>query len=204
MQLYWSSRSPYARKVMATAYECGVADQITCVRTLVSMAQPNIDFLSIHPMGKIPTLVLGDGQVIYDSSIICEYLDTLNPNSTMFPKNGVARWQALQRLAIGNAMLDNLVLWRNEYTRPQSQQSPETLTAFHLKIKSALHNLNKLCTTYNMIEIDIGHITIACALSYLQFRFAALDWHASYTELSKWHQLFKCRPAMQLTEHVDI
>ena len=126
MKLFWSSRSPFVRKVMVFAHECGLTGRIECSRTLVAMNNPNTDLLKINPTGKIPTLLLDDGSALYDSTVICEYLDSLHVGAKLFPASGDARWTALRRHALGNNLLDNLMLWRNEQLRPQTQQSPET------------------------------------------------------------------------------
>ena len=96
MKLYWSSRSPFVRKVMVCAHECGLAARIECVRTLVMMTRPNPDLLPVNPLGKIPTLVLDDGSALYDSTVICEYLDSLHGGSRLFPESGPARWTAME------------------------------------------------------------------------------------------------------------
>jgi glutathione S-transferase len=80
MKLHWSPRSPFVRKVMIAAHETGQLEQLSCTRTVVAMTQPNADLLPDNPLSKIPTLVLEDGSPLYDSLVICEYLDSLNQN----------------------------------------------------------------------------------------------------------------------------
>ena len=202
MKLYWSSRSPYARKVMAFAHEAGVAGRIETVRTLVSMTAPNRDLMKVNPLAKIPTLVTDDGQVLFDSSVICEYLDGLNAGEKLFPQ-GPARWPALRWQAFGNNMLDNLVPWRNERLRPQPQQSPETLAAFELKIRSAVAVLDTEAGALEKARTGIGHVTIAVALGYIDFRFSDLGWRRGNDRVAAWHETFSTRPSMQATVPVD-
>lgn len=201
MKLYWSSRSPFVRKVMVCAHECGLAGRIECERTLVMMTRPNLDLLPVNPLGKIPTLVLDDGSALYDSTVICEYLDSLHGGNRLFPESGPARWTALRRHALGNNLLDNLVLWRNEIQRPQ--QSPETLTAFELKVRTAIAALDREADALAADPVSIGHIAIACALDYIDFRFAHLSWHAGHDRIAAWHKDFAQRPSMLHTAHVD-
>ena len=78
MLLHWSPRSPFVRKVMIAAHECGLADRIETVRTVVAASEPNIELMKENPQSRLPTLRLADGTVIYDSPVICEYFDTLN------------------------------------------------------------------------------------------------------------------------------
>ena len=203
MKLYWSSRSPYVRKVMVFAHECGLAGRIECVRTLVAMTKPNTDLLRINPLGKIPTLVLDDGSALYDSTVICEYLDSLHGGRRLFPESGQARWTALRRHALGNNLIDNLMLWRNEMTRPQIQQSPETLAAFELKVRNAVAALDGEAAALAAAPVDIGHVAIGSALGYADFRFAQLGWRTGHDRIARWFEIFEQRPAMRDTAHVD-
>jgi len=203
MKLYWSSRSPFVRKVMVFAHECGLADRITCERTLVTMTRPNTGLLPVNPTGKIPTLVLDDGSVLYDSTLICEYLDSLHGGRRLFPEAGPARWTALRRHALGNNLLDNLVPWRNETLRPQPQQSPETLAAFELKARNSVAALEREADELAADPVGIGHIAIACALGYMDFRFAGLGWRAGHGRIARWYDAFAQRPSMIRTAHVD-
>ena len=203
MKLYWSSRSPFVRKVMIFAHECGLAARIKCVRTLVAMTQPNAALLLVNPLGKIPTLVLDDGSVLYDSTVICEYLDSLHKGKPLFPEAGPARWTALRRHALGNNLTDNLMLWRNEMLRPPVQQSPETLAAFDLKVRNAVAALDYEATALAADPVSIGHVAIACALGYIDFRFSDLGWRKGHDGIARWYDLFAQRPSMTLTAHID-
>jgi len=203
MKLYWSSRSPFVRKVMMFAHECGLASRIECQRTLVMMTKPNTDLLPVNPTGKIPTLILDDGSALYDSSVICEYLDSRHDRPKLFPQAGPARWTALRRHALGNNLLDNMVLWRNETTRPAQQQSPETLAAFELKVRNAFAALDGEADALGTHPVNIGHIAIATALSYTDFRFAGLGWRQGNDRIARWFETFAQRPSVINTAHVD-
>ena len=78
LTLHWSPRSPFVRKVMLFAHETGLASRLTLVRSVVAMTTPNQALMRDNPLSKIPTLVLSDGSVLYDSAVICDYLDTLH------------------------------------------------------------------------------------------------------------------------------
>lgn len=203
MKLYWSSRSPFVRKVMIFAHECGLASHIECERTLVAMSKPNAALLPVNPTGKIPTLVLDDGSVLYDSTVICEYLDSLHKGRLLFPQAGPSRWTALRRHALGNNLTDNLMLWRNEMLRPPAQQSAETLAAFELKVRNAVAALDREAAALANDPVSIGHVAIACALGYIDFRFAHLGWRTGHDGIAGWYDEFAQRPSMTLTAHVD-
>lgn len=203
MKLYWSPRSPYVRKVMIFANEVGLADRIETVRTVVAMTNPNRDLMRLNPLGKIPTLVTDDGTVLFDSVVICEYLDSLHGGDKLFPQDPGKRWQALRWHALGNNMLDNLVLWRNERLRPQPQQSPETLAGFELKIRSALSALDGEAATLGKAPVGIGHVAIAVALGYIDFRFPELGWRNGHGRIAAWYESFAHRPSIRNTVPVD-
>jgi glutathione S-transferase len=203
MKLYWSPRSPFARKVMAFAHEAGVADRIETVKTLVAMTSPNRELMRLNPLGKIPTLVTDDGQTLFDSTVICEYLDSLNPGPRLFPQEPAARWQALRWHALGDNLLDNLVLWRNERLRTPAQQSPETLEAFDAKVRSALDFLDVEAAALAATPVTVGHVAIAVALGYLDFRFPDLAWRDGRARIAAWSERFSQRPSIRHTIPID-
>lgn len=203
MKLHWSSRSPFVRKVMVFAHETGLAERLDCVRTLVVMTRPNADLMRENPLGKIPTLVLDDGSALYDSTVICEYLDSLHPGRKLFPPVGPEHWTALRWHALGDNLLDNLVLWRNEMLRPAPAQSPEMLAAFEAKARNTVAALDREADRLAGTPINIGHVAIACALGYIDFRFGGLGWRDGNPQITKWYDVFNERPSMQKTMPVD-
>jgi glutathione S-transferase len=198
MKLHWSPRSPFVRKVMIAAHETGLAEQITLVRTVVAITAPNTFLLADNPLSKIPTLILDDGTPLYDSLVICEYLDSLHKGRKLFPPLGEkARWAALRRHALGNGLLDLLILWR--YERQREAPAQDYLDAFALKGKAALASLEDDASALAAAPFGIGHIAVGCALSYTDFRFPDLDWRARHAKLAEWHATFSQRESAQLT-----
>ncbi|GAC1480980.1 MAG: glutathione S-transferase [Acetobacteraceae bacterium] len=200
MKLYWSSRSPFVRKVMIAAHELGLADRIETVPALVGIAQLNPGVMADNPLNRIPTLLLEDGTALYDSLTICEYLDGL-AGPRLFPA-GPARWTALNRHAQGSGLLETLVLWRAERGKPPPQQSPEWRDAFAAKTRHALDHFERLAPEL-LPALDIGQIAIGTALSYLDFRFDDLAWRRGRDALAAWHAGFERRPAVQATRPID-
>ena len=126
MKLHWSPRSPFVRKVMIVAHERGVVSRLECVRTVAATAKPHAELMKDNPLSKIPTLVLDDGTVIYDSPVICEYFDSLGDLEDapkLFPADPKARLVALRRQALGDGFLDLLVLLRDERMRAQQSDA---------------------------------------------------------------------------------
>jgi glutathione S-transferase len=203
MKLHWSPRSPFVRKVMVAAHELGLADRIDRIRTVVRMTEPNTDLLPDNPLSKIPTLVLGDGTVLQDSVVICEYLDALAGGGTLFPPAGPERWTALARHALGNGLLDILILWRNERDKPEGAHLPELLDSFAVKTRATLDRFERDAPSLSAARFGIGHIAVGCCLSYLDFRFPDLGWRDGRPALAAWHEGFSARPSAQATEAVD-
>ena len=199
MKLYWSPRSPFVRKVMVCAHELAIAERIETVYAFVSPTKVNPDVLKVNPIGRIPALVTESGMVLYDSHVICEYLDAEHGGSRLFPKTGERRWEALRRLALADGILETGVLWRVERTQPAPQQSSPLLLGYAQKVSSALAAVEADATALKLDGIDIGEIAIGCALGYLDFRFVELDWRTRCPKAAKWFESFGARPSMQET-----
>jgi len=200
MKLHWSPKSPYVRKVMICAHELELVERLELVRSIAAMLKPNERLMQDNPLSKIPTLVLDDGFTLFDSVVICEYLDDLGRGS-LFPKQGADKWQALRWHAFGDGMLDAAILWRNERER----QAPLTalIEAFDLKMRTSLKQLDDEAQALAETPFSIGHITIGCALGYLDYRFDALGWRSIAPRLADWHAETRARPSFQNTEPVD-
>lgn len=188
---------------MVAAHELGLADRITTIRTVVAMVKPNLDLMPQNPLSKLPTLVLDDGTVLFDSLTICEYLDHLAGGGQLFPPPGPARWRTLTRHALANGLLDALILWRNERDKPEARQTPAWLTSFAIKVEACLDNIDADVPALTASRIGIEHVATACTLAYLDFRFPDLDWRTSRPALAGWFAGFAARPSMQATAVVD-
>jgi len=202
MKLHWSSRSPFVRKVMVAAHEVGVAPRIATERVLVGADKPNAEVMGANPLNKIPTLFLDDGTALYDSRVICEYLDTLHSGPRLIPTDPAARFAALRRQALGDGLMELNVLRLGEQNRPPQTKSENHLAAYRLKTAATLDTLDKEADRFES-RPDIGQIAIASALSHLDFRFAADTWREGRPRLARWHAEFAKRPSMLATEHAD-
>lgn len=196
MKLHWSPRSPFVRKVAIVLQETGLDAQVTRVRSVAAIAVPNAALMVDNPLSQIPALVLDDGQALYDSPVICEYLDTLHAGPRFFPAAGPARWLALRRQALADGMLAILLVWRQERMKAPAQQLPEWLASFATKIDASLARLEQEAAVLAQDGFDIGHVAIGCMLSYLDYRFADLDWRAGHPGLAAWHATFEQRPSV--------
>jgi glutathione S-transferase len=201
MKLHWSPRSPFVRKVMIVAHECGLVDRIACVRTVAATSKPHAELMKDNPLSKIPTLMLDDGTVIYDSRVICEYLDALDGAPKLFPREPKVRLEALRRQALGDGFLDLLVLLRDERMRAQSSEAHKASAA--VRKAAILKNLEADAPAMVSVPFGIGHIAVGCALSYLDFRYADENWRKDHPRLASWHATFTARPSVKATEPVD-
>lgn len=203
MKLHWSSRSPYVRKVMICVYEMGLADRIERIPSVVSLSNPNAEVMRDNPLGRIPTLILDDGRVFHESIVICEYLDSLHGGTPLFPAKGESRWTALRRHALGNGMLDALLLWRSEVMKPAARQTPEWLSTFALKTRNALGTIESDADALARTPFDIGHVGMGAALAYLDFRFGDFGWRKDHPRTDAWMQQFSQRDSVQKTAFID-
>jgi glutathione S-transferase len=201
MKLHWSPRSPFVRKVMIVAHELGLVDRFTRVRTVAATTKPHAVLMEDNPLSKIPTLVLDDGTVLYDSRVICEYLDGLHGGHTFFPADTKTRMVALRRQALGDGCLDFLLLLRNE--RERAQPSPVHLAAYTTKKQGVLKALDQEAGDLAATPFNICHVAIGTALSYLDFRYADEDWRTPHPRIARWHEEFRARPSVRATEPVD-
>tara|TARA_R110002167_G_scaffold266634_3_gene473352 strand:+ start:365 stop:982 length:618 start_codon:yes stop_codon:yes gene_type:complete len=204
MKLYWSSRSPYVRKVMVVAHEVGLAQDIERERVVVSAYLPNTEMLPQNPLGKIPTLLLDDGSAVYDSRVICEYLDSRHDGTPLFPPAGPERLRALTWLALGDGVVDMLIQrLYEERVRDAALRSDKLLTSLMGKLDASLASMNAQAGELAAAPFGIGQIAIGCALSYMDFRFADDGWRDGRAELADWHAEFSLRPSAVATAHVD-
>ena len=202
MLLHWSPRSPYVRKVMIAAAEMGLADRLHCVRTVVGGTTPHLELMQENPLGKIPTLVLADGTILYDSPVVCEYLDTQHTGPKLFPA-GPDRFTALRRLALGDGMADMILSLIGESFRPADRQSPPHMDLWRAKLDACIPALEREADALASSAFSIGHIAIGVALAHIDFRITGMDWRAGHPKLTAWHAAFNARPSVQASPLVD-
>lgn len=200
IKLRYSPTSPYVRKVSVVALETGLEARIERVPT--NLPAPPADFYRDNPLGKVPALITEGGEALYDSPVICEYLDSLHDGLKLFPPPGGARWTALRRQALADGILDAGVLVRMETMRPQGEQSPSWIERQHDKIGRGLTALDDEAAALGG-GMTIGHIAIGCALGFLDFRLPELDWRRGRIELARWSERFAARASMVATVPKD-
>ena len=204
MKLHHNVASPYVRKVMAVAIETGLRERIELVERKMSPVSPSAELNRDNPLGKIPCLVTDDRVALFDSRVICEYLDSLHDGPNLFPPAGPGRWTALRRQAEADGILDAALLARYEtFLRPQERRWPEWIDGQKQKFRRALDALEAEAARFGD-TIDIGTIALGCALGYLDFRYGDEHWRADRPRLAAWWERFAQRPAMARTAPSEI
>jgi len=200
LQLHWSPKSPFVRKVMICIHELGIDHEVGRIRSVAAMLKPNAALMQDNPLSKIPTLLLDDGTALFYSVVICEYLND-HAKGSLFPAGGTGKWQALRWHALGNGLMDALILWRNE--REREVPLPTLMQAFEHKVGATLDLLEAQAPDLTAAPLSIGTVTLACALGYLDYRFDALGWCQRAPALAAWFAVWRQRPSFVLTEPVE-
>ncbi|HTR84744.1 MAG TPA: glutathione S-transferase [Reyranella sp.] len=198
MKLYYSPGSPYARKVRIVALETGLHKKMDLVNVALSPVAPNADVDKHNPIGKIPALSV-KGMDLFDSPVICEYLDNQHKGRKLFPRKGRERWVALRLQAMADGLLDAALLARYEGAlRPDDKRWDEWSKGMMKKIDGILGQLDAETKSLKG-KPTIGTISVACALGYLDFRFASHDWRSKHPKLAKWFNTMSKTPSIKAT-----
>lgn len=200
MKLAYSPASPFARKVRIAALELGVAGRITLEPTVVLPTERHDDFQQHgNPLGKVPALTLDDGRVLFDSLVICEYLDAIAGGGRLLPAQGNARFDAMTRHALASGMTDALVLVRYEdVLRPQALRWQAWREGQLRKVTAGLDWFEHHVDTLGR-GIDLPQMALGCCLGYADFRFPDLGWRDAHPRLANWYALVVTRPSFTET-----
>jgi len=187
MRLYYNPLSPYARKVRVLALETKLDKKIEMINVMLTPVQPNADVDKHNPIGKIPALSV-KGMDLFDSPVICEYLDHQHRGRKLLPRKGRDRWVALRQQAMGDGLLDAALLARYEgFLRPEDRRWPDWTKGQMKKIDGVLDQLEAEAKSLKG-KPTLGTITIGCALGYLDFRYANEPWRPGHPELTAWYE----------------
>jgi glutathione S-transferase len=200
MKLRFSPTSPYVRKVTVLALETGLHDRIERVPTVA--ADPASGLAKDNPLSKVPTLTLENGTNLYDSPVICEYLDSLHNGPKMIPASGEARWTALRREALADGILDAGILRIFEQRRPANEQSPGWIEKQKNVMIRGLDALESEIASFGK-NVDIAAITVGCTLGWALFRYGVDKPLDSRPKLKAWYETFSKRPSMVATVPQD-
>jgi glutathione S-transferase len=177
MKLFYSPTSPYSRKARLAVRFKELDDrveQIACNPFTDAAEQSHR-----NPLGKVPTLILDNGIVIFDSPVICEYLDGLSPVTTLYPRQQTDWIKVKTTEALGDGILDAAYNTVRERQRIASEQSPSTLAQWKMEIERSLAHAENIIASLDE-RISQAHISMYCSLCYLDFRLPELGWRKHY------------------------
>lgn len=198
MKIFFSPTSPYVRKCLVTAHELGLHERLQLLPSNAHPIDRDANIIASNPLGKVPTFLADDGLILYDSRVICEYLNS-EAGGSLLPAAGPARWNTLTLLALADGMLDAALLARYEdVARPEPLRWAEWRAAQLDKSRTALAHLEPQADALHG-RVDLASIALGCALWYLDFRFADFDWRADHPGVARWYADFAQRPSMQAT-----
>ncbi len=197
MKLFYTPIFDLIHKVQVVAIEAGLYDKIERIPTNPFKRDPA--HVAANPLSKVPTLVLDDGTPLYGGPVIYEYLDSLHNGPKLFPPSGMARWNALRLMGLGDGLWDVEVSRAGEQDRPKELYSEEVNQKHWATVVRALDQLEKEAPTWK--GFDVGQISVACGLMYLDRRMALgkvpVDWRTNRPNLTKWYDEIRKRPSMQ-------
>ena len=201
MKLIYQTHSPYARKVLVAAHEIGLAERLEVIHHETSPTWRNDEVFALNPLGKVPVLILDDGLALFDSSVICEYLDGLHGGARLIPVEPRARLLSLRLQALAHGLCDAGIAVRHETVRrPEPYRYPAMRDG----------QIEKLTTAYDFLEADeiiagaarpdicIGQVALATALSWLDFR-GLPAFEPCRPRLAAWYRAVLQRPSMLAT-----
>ena len=198
MKLFYSAASPFVRKVMACAIAREIDAQIELMPTNPHISPPEL--VAANPLSKVPCLITADGVALFGSPLICEFLDSIENALPMFPRSGGSRWRALKFQAMADGILDAAVARRGEQAKPKEAARDAYMQRQRAAVVRTLAELER--DVPHRIA-DIGSISVACALGYLDFRFAAEPWREASPQLAAWFAAFHEQPALTRTVPKD-
>ncbi|SFP34876.1 glutathione S-transferase [Tranquillimonas alkanivorans] len=197
LRLHHSAASPFVRKVMVLLHETGQVADVEIVPANVGPLKTGDPTLSHNPLGKIPTLTRDDGPALYDSRVICRYLDA-RTQAGLYPEARL--WEALTLEATADGIMDAIVLIVTEgRVRDEAMRSQPWIEAQYLKATRALDVIEDRWMSHLSGRLDIGQIGVGCALGYLDLRTSDRDWRAAHPALARWYARFAERPSMLAT-----
>jgi glutathione S-transferase len=199
MKLHHSPTSPYVRKVMIVLREAGLLDRVALVPHASTPLAEDPTLVAAAPLARIPCLEREDGPAIFDSRVICRYLDSLHAGRKIYPE-GAALWTTLTLEALADGVLDSAVSAVYEMRlRPEGARFQPWIDAQKGKIARAIGALEAEWIAHLAGPLDAGAIAVGVALGYVDFRHGDLNWRAGCPKLAAWHATFAERESYAAT-----
>ncbi|MBK18680.1 MAG: glutathione S-transferase [Rhodospirillaceae bacterium] len=197
MKCYYTTNSPYARKVRVAAHEKGVSDQVEW-QAITREERAEI-VPGINPLVKVPSAVLDSGAPLLDSPVICAYVDSLSNDRKLIPDEGDERWAVLTLEALGDGLGEAVIAASQEDQRPDGERSQAVVDRQKGKAENALATLDKQAGDFNDRPL-MGEIAVACALGYMEFRDVMPNWRETFPALAAWYTEILKRESFVLSD----
>lgn len=194
MKLWYSNTSPFVRKVLILAHERELFDKIELLNAAANVLDPDKGVITTNPTGKIPALVLEDETVLFDSRVICDYFDSIHDGKRLTPRSGKKRFEVMTLEALGDAIMDASVANRYEtFLRPEEKRWDKWSEGQMFKVNNGLDRIEENWLKSLGRVPNMGSISVACALGYLDFRYPDLNWRKGRKGLARWFKRFEQR-----------
>ena len=195
MKLYSSPATPFGRKAAIVANEHDIALDIENVNPFTSE-----ELVRLNPAKLIPVLVLDGGTVLYDSHVICTYLDGIGGGPTLYPE--ADRWEWQRRMTLGTALTEASVAWVFQKRQPADQQSVNLKTHYEKRVRRITAALDAEAVALSAAPFRMDHIAVICGIGHLEFRHDA-SWRADCPALTAWYEGMQSRPSVAATQPTD-
>ncbi|MFO0645691.1 MAG: glutathione S-transferase N-terminal domain-containing protein [Polyangiales bacterium] len=200
MKLYYTPTSPFVRKVLVTAHELGLADRIETTFLRPSPTKADATLSATNPLAKIPALITDEGDALYDSPVIVEYLGSLASDRSLVPASGPERWKVLRTQALCDGILEaGILVFYERAHRPKELWWPDWLDGQSEKALQGLDALEREVAAWGALP-DLGQVCAGVTLGWLEFRNVFGDLRATRPNLFAWYERFRGRPSMLNTE----
>jgi len=197
LELYFSGASPFVRKVDVLLREAGLREQVTNIPVHNTILEPNEDVARTNPVGKVPALVRDDGPALYDSRVICRFIDSM-ASRDFYPESRLLEVLTLEATADGILEAALFIVYEHRL-RPETKHHTPILDGQWLKVTRSLDALENRWMSHLQGPLTMVQIAIGCALGYLDFRHGDRDWRNGRPQLDEWFKSFADRPSMQAT-----
>lgn len=198
MRHLYSATSPYARKIRVLVLEKGLSDRIEDV-AVNPMEDPE-DLSAVNPLHKVPAFIRDDGPALFDSPLICEYLDATFPEPRFIPQDGEARWAVLRIQALADGILDAALPIVMELRRPETERSAAWMERWRQAIARGVAVLDAERASLEGGPLNLGQVAAVAALDYLDFRLPEVAWRDRHPALAAWADALLARPSLKATD----
>jgi glutathione S-transferase len=202
MRLFYSAGSPFARIVRIALLETGL-DEKTNKQEISRerLYSPESDVLAVNPVGRVPTLVLDDGTILTEASLILRFIDAMSPSHRLLPSDGSDRWRILSEMGEAWGLLEGIVTWVRALRLPNAESTAVIVSAEMSRVNRIADAVETAISAGGFGgPLNAAHIVLASALGLAHARLRAWAWRANRPHLSAWYDAIAARPSFRATE----